>query len=99
MVRFCPQLGSKPKSKPKREKTEEEKTFKRRAKYFLAAQLLAVLLFLSVMGGYDSGDLELDDEDEGISFNWNKSLSYRLLITDIFPIISDNVSDLLRLNY
>ncbi|KAG8484983.1 hypothetical protein CXB51_021686 [Gossypium anomalum] len=69
MVRFCPQLGSKPKSKPKREKTEEEKTFKRRAKYFLAAQLLAVLLFLSMMGGYDSGDLELDDEDEGISFN------------------------------
>ncbi|MBA0553194.1 hypothetical protein Golob_012396, partial [Gossypium lobatum] len=61
--------SSKPKSKPKREKTEEEKTFKRRAKYFLAAQLLAVLLFLSVMGGYDSGDLELDDEDEGISFN------------------------------
>ncbi|TYH04674.1 hypothetical protein ES288_A08G025100v1 [Gossypium darwinii] len=61
--------SSKPKSKPKREKTEEEKTFKRRAKYFLAAQLLAVLLFLSMMGGYDSGDLELDDEDEGISFN------------------------------
>ncbi|XVF47645.1 hypothetical protein PTKIN_Ptkin03bG0126500 [Pterospermum kingtungense] len=61
--------GSKPKSKPKREKTEEEKTFKRRAKYFLAAQLLAVLLFLSVMGGYDSGDLELDDDDEGLAFD------------------------------
>ncbi|XWS52253.1 hypothetical protein CRYUN_Cryun11dG0052100 [Craigia yunnanensis] len=55
--------SSKPKSKPKREKTEEEKTFKRKAKYFLAAQLLAVLLFLSVMGGYDSGDLELDNDD------------------------------------
>ncbi|XWS28132.1 hypothetical protein CRYUN_Cryun25bG0039400 [Craigia yunnanensis] len=61
--------SSKPKSKPKREKTEEEKTFKRRAKYFLAAQLLAVLLFLSVMGGNDSGDLELDDDDEGLAFD------------------------------
>lgn len=61
--------STKPKNKPKREKTEAEKTFKRRAKYFLAAQLLAVLLFLSVMGGYDSGDLELDDDDEGLAFD------------------------------
>ncbi|XVE79964.1 hypothetical protein DITRI_Ditri14bG0099700 [Diplodiscus trichospermus] len=60
--------SSKPKSKPKREKTEEEKTFKRRAKYFLAAQLLAVLLFLSLMGGYDSGDLELDTDEEDPAF-------------------------------
>ncbi|EOY31971.1 Metaxin-related isoform 2 [Theobroma cacao] len=60
---------SKPKSKPKREKTDEEKTFKRRAKYFLGAQLLAVLLFLSVMGGYDSGDMEFDDDDEGFTYD------------------------------
>ncbi|KAK8635446.1 hypothetical protein V6N13_004183 [Hibiscus sabdariffa] len=60
--------SSKPKSKPKREKTEEEKKFKRRAKYFLAAQLLAVLLFLSVMGGSDADDMELDDEDEGLVY-------------------------------
>ncbi|KAK6272945.1 hypothetical protein POUND7_010028 [Theobroma cacao] len=60
---------SKPKSKPKREKTDEEKTFKRRAKYFLGAQLLAVLLFLSVMGGYDSGDMEFDNDDEGFTYD------------------------------
>ncbi|OMO68979.1 hypothetical protein COLO4_29315 [Corchorus olitorius] len=60
---------SKPKSKSKREKTEEEKTFKKRAKYFLAAQLVAVLLFLSVMGGYDSGDVELDEDDEGFAYD------------------------------
>ena len=58
-------LGSKPKSKPKREKTEEEKTFKRRAKYFLATQLVAVLLFLTLMGRPDDADVELDDDDEG----------------------------------
>ncbi|XP_022754025.1 mitochondrial outer membrane import complex protein METAXIN-like [Durio zibethinus] len=61
--------SSKPKSKPKKEKTEEEKTFKRRVKYFLAAQLLSVLLFLSLMGGYDSGDVELYDDDEGLALD------------------------------
>lgn len=62
-------LGSKPKSKPKREKTEEEKTFKRRAKYFLAAQLLAVLLFLSVMGGNDFGEAEFENDDDDIAYD------------------------------
>ncbi|KAK8487571.1 hypothetical protein V6N13_016412 [Hibiscus sabdariffa] len=61
--------SSKPKSQPKREKTEGEKTFKRRARYFLAAQLVVVLLFLSLMGGNDAGDMELDDEDEGNAFD------------------------------
>ncbi|XP_021893185.1 mitochondrial outer membrane import complex protein METAXIN isoform X2 [Carica papaya] len=61
--------GSKPKSKPKREKTEEEKTFKRRAKYFLAAQLLAVLLFLSVMGGNDFGEAEFENDDDDIAYD------------------------------
>ncbi|KAJ0030315.1 hypothetical protein Pint_14053 [Pistacia integerrima] len=59
-----PRKESKPKPKPKREKTQEEKTFRKRAKYFLAAQLFAVVLFLSVMGRYDSSDLD-DDEDLG----------------------------------
>ncbi|ESW10785.1 hypothetical protein PHAVU_009G237800 [Phaseolus vulgaris] len=55
--------GSKPKTKPKRKpQTKEEKTFKRRAKYFVVAQLVAVILFLSVRSGFsDSADLELDD--------------------------------------
>ncbi|KAF5742908.1 Metaxin-related isoform 1 [Tripterygium wilfordii] len=57
--------SSKPKNKPKREKTEEEKTFKRRAKYFLATQVVAVVLFLSIIGGHDSSEVELDDDDEG----------------------------------
>uniref|UniRef100_A0A1J3INA0 Metaxin n=1 Tax=Noccaea caerulescens TaxID=107243 RepID=A0A1J3INA0_NOCCA len=56
--------GSKPKSKPKTEKTEEEKKFKKRARFFLAAQFLAVVIYLSVMGGGSSSDeLEYEDED------------------------------------
>lgn len=57
-------LGSKAKSKPKREKTEEEKTFRRRAKYFLVTQLVAVLVFLSLMGVTGDNDVDLDDEDD-----------------------------------
>ncbi|CAJ1975877.1 unnamed protein product [Sphenostylis stenocarpa] len=55
--------GSKPKTKPKRKpQTKEEKTFRRRAKYFVVAQVVAVILFLSVRSGLgDNADLELDD--------------------------------------
>ncbi|XP_078172662.1 metaxin-like protein [Carex rostrata] len=53
--------GSKKKAEAKKEKTEEEKKFRRRAKYFLATQLVAVLVFLSLMGG--PGDSEMDDDD------------------------------------
>jgi metaxin len=53
-------LGYKPKPKAKKERTEEENKFRRRTKYFLASQLVAVLIFLSIMGGVDSS--ELDDE-------------------------------------
>ncbi|KAF4381260.1 hypothetical protein G4B88_009588 [Cannabis sativa] len=60
-----PSKSSKPKSKPKKEKTKEEKTFKRRAKYFLATQLVAVLLFLTLMGRPDDVEVDLDDDDEG----------------------------------
>lgn len=56
---------SNPRSKPKREKTEEEKTFRRRAKYFLVTQLAAVLIFLSLFGGSDNVDMELDNDDDG----------------------------------
>jgi metaxin len=51
-------LGYKPKPKAKKERTEEEKKFRRRTKYFLATQLVAVLVFLSIMGGVDSSELE-----------------------------------------
>lgn len=61
--------NSKPKSKPKREKTEEEKTFRRRAKYFLAAQAISILVFLSLMGGSDDAEVEVDEEDEGLEYN------------------------------
>lgn len=55
-------IGSKPKGKSKREKTKEEKTLRKRAKYFVAAQLVSVLLFLTFMNR--SGDeVELDDDD------------------------------------
>ncbi|XP_009628567.1 mitochondrial outer membrane import complex protein METAXIN isoform X1 [Nicotiana tomentosiformis] len=57
------QWSSKPKSKPKREKTEEEKKFRRRAKYFLVTQLIAVLVFLSLLGGSGDAEVELDEDD------------------------------------
>ncbi|CAN8257641.1 unnamed protein product [Cochlearia groenlandica] len=56
--------GSKPKSKPKTEKTEEEKKFKKRARFFLAAQFLAVVVYISVMGGGSSDELEYEDGDD-----------------------------------
>ncbi|GJN00845.1 hypothetical protein PR202_ga18065 [Eleusine coracana subsp. coracana] len=55
----------KPKPRAKKERTEEEKTFRRRAKYFLATQLVAVLVFLSLLGGVDSSELE---DDDGIDY-------------------------------
>ncbi|BFG14500.1 hypothetical protein CerSpe_007740 [Prunus speciosa] len=56
--------SSKPKSKPKREKTKEEISFKRRSKYFLVAQLVSVVLFVTLMARADDAEIELDD-DEG----------------------------------
>lgn len=61
--------SSKPKTKPKKERTEEEKKFRRRAKYFLAAQLISVLLFLSLFGGSDTAEVEFDEEDDGVDYN------------------------------
>lgn len=63
------QWSSKPKSKPKREKTEEEKKFRRRAKYFLVTQLVAVLVFLSLLGGSDASEVELDEDDDGVDYD------------------------------
>ncbi|XP_057431046.1 mitochondrial outer membrane import complex protein METAXIN-like [Lotus japonicus] len=55
--------SSKPKSKAKKEQTKEEKTFRRRAKYFVVAQLVSVVLFLSILTGYgNNGDVEIDDD-------------------------------------
>ncbi|KAE9462047.1 hypothetical protein C3L33_06019, partial [Rhododendron williamsianum] len=66
---FPRRAGSKPKSKPKKERTEEEKKFKRRAKYFLVTQLVAVLVFLSLLGGSDDAEVELEDDDD---LNYNE---------------------------
>ncbi|WVZ82342.1 hypothetical protein U9M48_029610 [Paspalum notatum var. saurae] len=55
----------KPKPRAKKERTEEEKKFRRRAKYFLATQLVAVLVFLSLMGGVDSSEF---DDDDGMDY-------------------------------
>lgn len=54
--------GSKPKSKPKREETKEEKSFKRRARYFLTAQLVSVVLFVTLLSRVDEADVEVDDD-------------------------------------
>ncbi|XP_038984410.1 mitochondrial outer membrane import complex protein METAXIN isoform X2 [Phoenix dactylifera] len=51
----------KPKPKAKRERTEEEKIFRRRAKYFLATQLVAVIVFLSLFGGADGSEDGAED--------------------------------------
>lgn len=61
-IQFGSIIGSKPKSKSKREKTKEERTFRKRAKYFVAAQLVSVLLFLTFMNRSDD-EVELDDDD------------------------------------
>ncbi|CAI8589941.1 unnamed protein product [Vicia faba] len=56
--------SSKFKSKHKKEKTKEEKKYRKRAKYFVVAQLVSVVLFLSIMSGFsDDGEVELDDGD------------------------------------
>ncbi|CAH9096033.1 unnamed protein product [Cuscuta epithymum] len=58
--------SSKPKTKPQKKKmTEEEKKFRRRSKYFLVTQLVAVLVYLSVLGGSDDVEADLDDGDGG----------------------------------
>ncbi|KAK4483748.1 hypothetical protein RD792_010950 [Penstemon davidsonii] len=55
--------SSKPEYKsPKREKTEEEKQFRRRSTYFLASQFIAVLVFITIFGGSEDGDVD----DDGI---------------------------------
>ncbi|XP_027339382.1 mitochondrial outer membrane import complex protein METAXIN-like isoform X3 [Abrus precatorius] len=63
--------SSKSKSRPKRkQQTKEEKTFRRRAKYFVVAQLVAVVLFLSIMPAYgDNADMELDDDYAGYGYD------------------------------
>lgn len=60
-----PYWSSKAKPKAKREKTEEEKTFRRRAKYFLATQFVAVLVFLSLFGGVEDAD---DGDEDGLDY-------------------------------
>ncbi|CAN6164951.1 unnamed protein product, partial [Urochloa humidicola] len=55
----------KPKPRTKKERSEEEKKFRRRSKYFLAAQLVGVLVFLSLLGGVDSSEL---DDDDGLDY-------------------------------
>ncbi|KVH92882.1 hypothetical protein Ccrd_005162 [Cynara cardunculus var. scolymus] len=54
---------SKPKGQPKRERTQEEKSFRRKAKYFLVTQMVAVLVFLSLLGGSDDTEVDADGDD------------------------------------
>ncbi|XP_024174005.1 mitochondrial outer membrane import complex protein METAXIN isoform X1 [Rosa chinensis] len=58
---------SKPMTKTKRGKTKEE-DFKRRAKYVFIAQLIAVVLYVTLMDQTDGFDVEDDDED----FDYNE---------------------------
>lgn len=58
--------SSKPKSKGKKEKTEEEKTFRRRAKYFLATQVIGILVFLSLFSGVENDE---DADNDGLEYD------------------------------
>ena len=58
-----PFAGSKSRPKAKRERAEEEKTFRRRAKYFLATQLVAMLVFLTISGGTENAE---DGDEDGV---------------------------------
>uniref|UniRef100_A0A251V021 Uncharacterized protein n=1 Tax=Helianthus annuus TaxID=4232 RepID=A0A251V021_HELAN len=60
--------SSKPKSQPKRERTQEEKIFRRKAKYFLITQMVAVLVFLSLLGGSEDTEVDDADGDEGFDY-------------------------------
>lgn len=64
--------GSKPKPKQKRERTEEEKAFRRRAKYFLLTQLVSVVVFLTLLGPISAHEeLEMDeDDDDDLSYEY-----------------------------
>ncbi|GLT73067.1 hypothetical protein SLA2020_449490 [Shorea laevis] len=62
-----PNSSSKPRSKTKSQKTKEEKTFRKRAKYFVVTQVVAVLLFLTFMNRPDD-EVELED-DEGYEYD------------------------------
>ncbi|KAJ9562652.1 hypothetical protein OSB04_007812 [Centaurea solstitialis] len=62
--------GSKPKSQPKKERTEEEKSFRRKAKYFLVTQMVAVLVFLSLLGGSDDTEVDVDGDGDGGGFDY-----------------------------
>ncbi|XP_058756610.1 mitochondrial outer membrane import complex protein METAXIN-like [Vicia villosa] len=62
--------SSKFKSKHKKEKTKEEKKHRKRAKYFVVAQLVAVVLFLSIMSGFsDDGEGGLVDGDSNYGYD------------------------------
>ncbi|GAU42084.1 hypothetical protein TSUD_200720 [Trifolium subterraneum] len=55
----------KAKSVPKREKSEAEKTFKRRGSYFVAAQLVAVVVYLTLMLTFDGTEVEIENDVDG----------------------------------
>ncbi|KAI4381126.1 hypothetical protein MLD38_007234 [Melastoma candidum] len=61
-----PRQGTKPKRKQRRERTEEEKNFRKKTKYFLIAQVIAVLSFLTIMNRSDDGDVDFDEEDSDV---------------------------------
>lgn len=56
--------GQKFKSAPKRKKTDEEKRFKSKGRYFVAAQLVAVAVFLTLMISFDFAEVEVENVDD-----------------------------------
>ncbi|KAL8231585.1 hypothetical protein R6Q57_001363 [Mikania cordata] len=55
------EVDSKSKSQQKRERTQKERNFRRTAKYFLITQMVAVLVFLSLLGGSEDTEVEGDE--------------------------------------
>lgn len=56
------------KEKQTRTETEEEKIFKKRGKYFLITQIVAIVVFLSIMGGTSTGEDEAEMEEDGFFY-------------------------------
>lgn len=55
-----------PRANLRGKRQEEERKFKRRAKYFLVTQLVAVMVFISLLGG---SEIELDDNDDDLNYD------------------------------
>lgn len=58
-----------PRANLRGKRQRKRKKFKRRAKYFLVTQLVAVVVFMSLLGGSDEAEIELDDYNNDLNYD------------------------------